>query len=250
MPIQQQAADILFIRSYIKQLIEDANVTEDTVKLLQYYCWENPHLSRTVLSELLWQIVPDEREGFLEATQRRKNHYQKRAYQCIKCMVQQFSKCRPAQQLLHHSPELKGKWYHVIDWLHEFIMTICLYCSRSSNGVQGYRISTLEQLSYRGTGVLLWGTGVVQGYSTTGVVQVYRRAVVHEFRSRKGVQEQYRPIGVVHVYRNSTWKQELSATGVYSGTGIVPVHRRRGLGPLFKGTVVIKWFSGTGVVQG
>lgn len=42
--------------SYIKKLIEDANVTEDTVKLLQYCCWENPHLSRTVLSELLWQI--------------------------------------------------------------------------------------------------------------------------------------------------------------------------------------------------
>lgn len=31
-------------------------MTEDTVKLLQYCCWENPHLSRTVLSELLWQI--------------------------------------------------------------------------------------------------------------------------------------------------------------------------------------------------
>ncbi|XP_024944100.1 probable ubiquitin carboxyl-terminal hydrolase FAF-X isoform X6 [Cephus cinctus] len=57
MPIQPQAAEILFIRtSYMKKLIEDANVTEDTVKLLQYCCWENPHLSRTVLSELLWQI--------------------------------------------------------------------------------------------------------------------------------------------------------------------------------------------------
>lgn len=42
----------------MKKLIEDAdvNVTEDTVKLLQYCCWENPHVSRTVLSELLWQI--------------------------------------------------------------------------------------------------------------------------------------------------------------------------------------------------
>lgn len=48
----------VFIDSYMKKLIEDAdvNVTEDTVKLLQYCCWENPHLSRTVLSELLWQI--------------------------------------------------------------------------------------------------------------------------------------------------------------------------------------------------
>lgn len=164
--------------SYIKKLIEDANVTEDTVKLLQYCCWENPHLSRTVLSELLWQIgfaythelrhhtdlllaillmedswqthrvhnalkgkfeqndlsrlfvnitiqrlylsgVPDEREGLFETIQRSKNHYQKRAYQCIKCMVQLFSKCRPAHQLLHHSPELKRKWSHAIDWLHD-----------------------------------------------------------------------------------------------------------------------------------
>lgn len=57
MPIKPQAADILFVRtSYMKKLIEDSNVTEDTVKLLQYCCWENPHLSRTVLSELLWQI--------------------------------------------------------------------------------------------------------------------------------------------------------------------------------------------------
>ncbi|KZC06489.1 putative ubiquitin carboxyl-terminal hydrolase FAF-X [Dufourea novaeangliae] len=169
MIIQPQAADILFVKnSYMKKLIEDAdvNVTEDTVKLLQYCCWENPHLSRTVLSELLWQIgfsfthelkhhtdlllamllmedswqthrvhnalkgtnsnthmpnksVPDEREGLFEIILRSKHHYQKRAYQCIKCMVHLFSKCRPAHQLLHHSPELKRKWIHAIDWLHE-----------------------------------------------------------------------------------------------------------------------------------
>jgi hypothetical protein len=43
--------------SYIKKLIEDANLSEETVKLLQFCCWENPHFSRTVLSELLWQIA-------------------------------------------------------------------------------------------------------------------------------------------------------------------------------------------------
>ncbi|XP_012278998.1 probable ubiquitin carboxyl-terminal hydrolase FAF-X [Orussus abietinus] len=156
MPIQPQAADILFVRtSYVKKLIEDANVTEDTVKFLAYCCWENPHLSRTVLSELLWQIgfaythelrhhtdllfamlimedswqthrvhnalkgVPDEREGLFETIQRSKNHYQKRAYQCIKCLVQVFSKCRPAYQLLHHSSDLKRKWILAIDWLQD-----------------------------------------------------------------------------------------------------------------------------------
>ncbi|XP_015113730.1 probable ubiquitin carboxyl-terminal hydrolase FAF-X isoform X2 [Diachasma alloeum] len=156
MAIQPQAAEILFTRtSYMKKLIEDANITEDTVKLLQYCCWENPHLSRTILSELLWQIgfaythelrhhtdlllamllmedswqthrvhnalkgVPDEREGLFETIQRSKNHYQKRAYQCIKCMVQLFSKCRPAHQLLYQNPEMKRKWLHAIDWLQD-----------------------------------------------------------------------------------------------------------------------------------
>ncbi|XP_043475108.1 probable ubiquitin carboxyl-terminal hydrolase FAF-X isoform X1 [Leptopilina heterotoma] len=156
MPIQSQAEEILFSRtSYIKKLIEDANVTEDTVKLLQYCCWENPHLSRSVLSELLWQIgfaythelrhhtdlllamllmedswqnhrvhnalkgVPDEREGLFETIQRSKNHYQKRAYQCIKCMVQLFSKCRPAHAVLQGHPDLKRKWVHAIDWLQD-----------------------------------------------------------------------------------------------------------------------------------
>ncbi|XP_034939757.1 probable ubiquitin carboxyl-terminal hydrolase FAF-X isoform X2 [Chelonus insularis] len=156
MPIQPQAVEILFIKTnYIKKLIEDANVTEDTVKLLQYCCWENPHLSRSVLSELLWQIgfafthelrrhmdlllamllmedswqthrihnalkgVPDEREGLFETILRSKNHYQKRAYQCIKCMVQLFSKCRQAHQLLYQNPELKRKWNHAVDWLQD-----------------------------------------------------------------------------------------------------------------------------------
>lgn len=41
----------------MKKLIEDANLSEDTVKLLHFCCWENPQFSRTVLSELLWQIA-------------------------------------------------------------------------------------------------------------------------------------------------------------------------------------------------
>ncbi|KAJ8679779.1 hypothetical protein QAD02_015566 [Eretmocerus hayati] len=156
MPIQPAAADILFSRtSYMKKLIEDASVTEETVKLLQYCCWENPHFSRTVLSELLWQIgfaythelkhhtdlllemllmedswqmhrvhnalkgVPDEREGLFDIMQKSRSHYQKRAYQCIKCMVQLFSKCRSAHQFLYQNAELKKKWLMAIDWLQD-----------------------------------------------------------------------------------------------------------------------------------
>lgn len=55
--IQSSAAEILFNRtSYMKKLIEDAGMTEESVKLLQYCSWENPQFSRMVLGELLWQI--------------------------------------------------------------------------------------------------------------------------------------------------------------------------------------------------
>nr|CAD7589819.1 unnamed protein product [Timema genevievae] len=186
MPIQPQAAEILFGRtSYIKKMIEDANLSDETVKLLQFCCWENPHFSRTVLSELLWQIayaychelrhhmdlllamllledswqthrihnalkgllswvltsyvadnlrlrvlskqfllqnhqgVPEEREGLFDTVQRSKNHYQKRAYQCIKCMVALFSKCRAAHQMLHSNAEIKRKWMVAVEWLQD-----------------------------------------------------------------------------------------------------------------------------------
>lgn len=42
---------------YIKKVIEDTNLTEDAIKFLQFCSWENPHFSRTILSELLWQIA-------------------------------------------------------------------------------------------------------------------------------------------------------------------------------------------------
>lgn len=42
---------------YVKKIIEDANTSEDTVKLLKFCCWENPLFSSVVLSELLWQIA-------------------------------------------------------------------------------------------------------------------------------------------------------------------------------------------------
>lgn len=42
---------------YVKKIIEDANTSEDTVKLLKFCCWENPLFSSAVLSELLWQIA-------------------------------------------------------------------------------------------------------------------------------------------------------------------------------------------------
>lgn len=63
--------------------------------------------------------VPEEREGLLDTIQRSKNHYQKRAYQCIKCMVTLFSKCRTALALLHNNGDIRRKWTAAVEWLQD-----------------------------------------------------------------------------------------------------------------------------------
>ncbi|XP_061081564.1 probable ubiquitin carboxyl-terminal hydrolase FAF-X isoform X1 [Conger conger] len=153
-PLQQLVAEILFVRtSYVKKIIEDCSSSEETVKLLRFSCWENPQFSSTVLSELLWQVaysytyelrpyldlllqilliedswqthrihnvlkgIPDDRDGLFDTIQRSKNHYQKRAYQCIKCMVALFSNCSVAYQILQSNGDLKRKWTWAVEWL-------------------------------------------------------------------------------------------------------------------------------------
>ncbi|MGH0135317.1 UNVERIFIED_CONTAM: hypothetical protein FKN15_029066 [Acipenser sinensis] len=154
MPLQQLVAEIMFVRtSYVKKIIEDCSNSEETVKLLRFSCWENPQFSSTVLSELLWQVaysytyelrpyldlllqilliedswqthrihnvlkgIPDDRDGLFDTIQRSKNHYQKRAYQCIKCMVALFSNCSVAYQILQSNGDLKRKWTWAVEWL-------------------------------------------------------------------------------------------------------------------------------------
>jgi len=159
MPVQPQVADLLFNRyGYLKKLIEEANQGEDTRRLLQFCCWENPQFSHAVLYELLWQIafaytyelrpfldlllhmlcmedswqnhriqkalkgIPDDhssRDGLFETIQRSKNHYQKRAYQCIKMMVALFSQCAAARTMLEGAGDLKRKWTWAVEWLHD-----------------------------------------------------------------------------------------------------------------------------------
>lgn len=156
MLIQPEVVDILYNKTcYVKKIIEDANNSEDTVKLLKFCSWENPHFSSMVLSELLWQIaysytyelrpyldlllhmllledswqnhrihnalkgIPDDRDGLFDTVQRSKNHYQKRAYQCIKCMVALFSSCPAAAHMLHGNGDLKRKWTSAVEWLND-----------------------------------------------------------------------------------------------------------------------------------
>ncbi|XP_041351568.1 probable ubiquitin carboxyl-terminal hydrolase FAF-X isoform X2 [Gigantopelta aegis] len=152
--IQRQVDDMLFNRSnYVKKIIEECNNSEDTTKLLKFSCWENPHFSSVVLGELLWQVaysytyelrpyldlllqmllledswqnhrihnalkgIPDDRDGLFDTIQRSKNHYQKRAYQCIKMMVALFTHCPQAAQMLQTNGDLKRKWTGAVDWL-------------------------------------------------------------------------------------------------------------------------------------
>ncbi|CAH7488181.1 probable ubiquitin carboxyl-terminal hydrolase FAF-X [Phodopus roborovskii] len=154
MPIQQNVADILFARTtYVKKIIEDYSNSEETVKLLCFCCWENPQFSSSVLSELLWQVaysytyelrphldlllqiiliedswqthrihnalkgIPNDRDGLFDTIQRSKHQYQKRAYQCIKCMVTLFNSCPVAYQILQGNGDLKKKWTWAVEWL-------------------------------------------------------------------------------------------------------------------------------------
>ena len=61
----------------------------------------------------------NERDGLFEIIQKSRIHYQKRAYQCIKCMVHLFTKCRVAHQFLCSKHDLKRKWSTYIEWLQE-----------------------------------------------------------------------------------------------------------------------------------
>ncbi|XP_063069704.1 probable ubiquitin carboxyl-terminal hydrolase FAF-X isoform X4 [Engraulis encrasicolus] len=61
--------------------------------------------------------IPDDRDGLFDTIQRSKNHYQKRAYQCIKCMVALFSNCSVAYQILQSNGDLKRKWTWAVEWL-------------------------------------------------------------------------------------------------------------------------------------
>ncbi|XP_050309267.1 probable ubiquitin carboxyl-terminal hydrolase FAF-X isoform X2 [Anthonomus grandis grandis] len=156
MPLSPQASEILFNRiSYIKKVIEDTNLTDEAIKLLQFCSWENPQFSKNVLSELLWQIafaycqelrhhieillsvlliedswqshrihdairgIAEEREGLLETITRAKIHYQKRAYQCIKCLVALFNKCHVARNMLMVQADLRRPWASAVSWLQD-----------------------------------------------------------------------------------------------------------------------------------
>jgi len=61
--------------------------------------------------------INNDRDGLFDIILHSKNHYHKRAYQCIKCLVALFSSCPVAHQILLEIPDLKRKWTTAVDWL-------------------------------------------------------------------------------------------------------------------------------------
>ena len=59
------------------------------------------------------------KEGLFDTIHRNKSHYQKRAYQCIKCLVNLFSSCRVAYEIMMSSNDFKRSWSDSVSWLHE-----------------------------------------------------------------------------------------------------------------------------------
>ena len=136
----------------LKKLLEDAPNLEETIKLMRFLCWENLNYSLVLINELLWMIayhysyelkphlemlyhilcmndtwqvrrimcslqgIANEREGLFEIIAKSQNHYQKRAYQIIKMLVQLFTTCDLAIDLMNKEEELKRKWKQSRNW--------------------------------------------------------------------------------------------------------------------------------------
>lgn len=77
----------------------------------QYCDRESKHFRQTGVSE--------DREGLLDTIQRNRLNYQKRAYQCIKCLVQLFRKSPLAHSMLQGNQGISRPWARAVEWLHD-----------------------------------------------------------------------------------------------------------------------------------
>lgn len=68
---------------------------------------------------LLYSGISEDREGLLDTIIRNKNNYQKRSYQCIKCMVQLFTRSQVALTMLNTNQVLARQWAQSVEWLQD-----------------------------------------------------------------------------------------------------------------------------------
>lgn len=81
--------------------------------LLMEDSWQNHRIHNALLG------VAEEREGLLETIQRTKTHYQKRAYQIMKCLVQLFKNSQCAHEMLLTNYKVTTQWMMACEWLRE-----------------------------------------------------------------------------------------------------------------------------------
>ncbi|XP_065841242.1 ubiquitin carboxyl-terminal hydrolase 9X-like isoform X2 [Oscarella lobularis] len=140
-------------QKYLKKVISENAAAEDTLQLFQFLCWENPTMSRMVLTELLYQITyayayelrpyldllycmlmlddswqharllncvrgfqEDQLDGILDIIRRSTNNQPKRSYQCIKMLVNLFTTSRVANELLKDE-SIYRPFKASVDWL-------------------------------------------------------------------------------------------------------------------------------------
>lgn len=82
--------------------------------LYHILCMNDTWQVRRIMCSL--QGIANEREGLFEIIAKSQNHYQKRAYQIIKMLVQLFTTCDLAIDLMNKEEELKRKWKQSRNW--------------------------------------------------------------------------------------------------------------------------------------
>jgi ubiquitin carboxyl-terminal hydrolase 9/24 len=172
--------------SYLKKVLEDAPSLQDNIKLLKFLSWENMEFSLSLIKELLWlaayhysyELKPhldllyhiliindswqthrlsfvfqnntsnDNKESLFEIIIKSQNHYQKRAYQIIKMLVQLFSTCVSANELLNKDDDLKSKWKQSRNWFYNEMEKCRLYNMPNYSYFQATQSNETSQTCY------------------------------------------------------------------------------------------------------
>ena len=65
MQLPSNVFELVFVQTaYVKRLIDDSTITEESAKLVQFCCWENPTFTQVILSEILWKITVSNFQDF------------------------------------------------------------------------------------------------------------------------------------------------------------------------------------------
>ncbi|KAL5475916.1 hypothetical protein EMCRGX_G025794 [Ephydatia muelleri] len=143
--------------TYVKRFMEDGNSLEEMVRFFGFCCWENWSFSVVTLSEILTEVqtvqtsemkqylnllahilmvqdtwqqyrilhslrgtsIPHQTDGLMHIIQHGEgqSHYQRRAYLCIKFLVDLCNRLPQVQQMLYDDVQLIDAWHYALQWL-------------------------------------------------------------------------------------------------------------------------------------